>query len=67
MPFYAPIFYRSDNDYRNSIVSFCNTAPLLISVFFSAPLANQKEARYNMTRRTEMVIWMVNELGFYRL
>ena len=60
-------FYRGDNDYRNSSVSFCNTAPLLISVFFSAPLANQKKARYNMTRRTEMVIWMVNELGFYRL
>ena len=27
MPFYAPVFYRGDNDYRNSIVSFCNTAP----------------------------------------
>ena len=26
MPFYAPFFYRGDNDYRNSIVSFCNTA-----------------------------------------
>ena len=43
--------------YRNSVVSFCNTAPLLISVFFSAPLANQKGARYNMTRRTKMVIF----------
>ena len=28
MPFYAPIFYRSDNDYRNSVVSFCNTVLL---------------------------------------
>ncbi len=36
-------------------------------MFFSTPLANQKKARYNMTRRNEMVIWMVNELGFYRL
>ena len=44
MPFYAPIFYRSDNDYRNSVVSFCNTALLLISDFFSTPLAKQKEA-----------------------
>ncbi len=27
MPFYASgFFYRGDNDYRNSIVSFCNTA-----------------------------------------
>ena len=36
-------------------------------MFFSTPLAKQKETRYNMTRRNEMVIWMVNELGFYRL
>ena len=36
-------------------------------MFFSTPLANQKKERYNMTRRNEMVIWMVNELGFYRL
>ena len=52
-------FYRGDNDtgYRNSSVSFCNAAPLLISDFFSAPLANQKEARYNMTKRTETVIF----------
>ena len=50
-------FYRGDNDYRNSSVSFCNAAPLLISDFFSAPLAKQKETRYNMTRRTEMVIF----------
>ena len=60
-------FYSGDNDYRNSVVSFCNTALLLISDFFSTPLAKQKEAWYNMTRRTEMVIWMVDELGFYRL
>ena len=50
-------FYRGDNDYRNSSVSFCNAAPLLISDFFSAPLANQKETRYNMTERTELVIF----------
>ena len=43
-------FYSGDNDYRNSVVSFCNTALLLISDFFSTPLANQKEARYNMTK-----------------
>lgn len=36
-------------------------------MFFPASLAKQKETQYNMTRRTEMVIWMVNELGFYRL
>ena len=36
-------FYRSDND-RNSVVSFCNTALLLISDFFSTPLAKQKES-----------------------
>ena len=50
-------FYRGDNDYRNSSVSFCNAAPLLISDFFSAPLAKQKETRYNMTERTESVIF----------
>ena len=26
-------------------------------MLFSTPLANQKKARYNMTRRTEMVIF----------
>ena len=50
-------FYRGDNDYRNSSVSFCNAAPLLISDFFSAPLAKQKETRHNMTERTELVIF----------
>lgn len=50
-------FYRGDNDYRNSSVSFCNAEPLLISDFFSAPLAKQKETRYNMTKRTELVIF----------
>ena len=60
-------FYSGDNDYQNSVISFCNTALLLISDFFSTPIAKQKEAWYNMTRRTEMVIWMVDELGFYRL
>ena len=43
--------------YRNSSVSFCNTASLLISNFFPAPLAKQKEARYNMTERTATVIF----------
>ena len=37
-------FYSGDNDYRNSVVSFCNIALLLISDFFSTPLAKQKEA-----------------------
>ena len=61
-------FYRGDNDYRNSSVSFCNAAPLLISDFFSAPLAKQKKARHNMTRRTETVIFQGGcDLGFYRL
>ena len=46
-----------DSNYRNSNVSFCNTALLLISEFFPAPLAKQKEARYNMTKRTKMVIF----------
>ena len=50
-------FYNGDNDYRNSVVSFCNTALLLISDFFSIPLAKQKESLYNMTRRTETVIF----------
>ena len=61
-------FYRGDNDYRNSSVSFCNAAPLLISDFFSASLAKQKETRYNMTERTETVIFQGGcDLGFYRL
>ena len=70
MPFYDIVSFTAATaitGYRNSSVSFCNTALLLISDFFSTPIANQKKARYNMTRRTEMVIWMVNELGFYRL
>ena len=43
--------------YQNSSVSFCNTALLLISEFFPAPLAKQKEAQYNMTKRTKMVMF----------
>ena len=50
-------FYSGDNDYRNFVVSFCNTALLLINDFFSTPIANQKKVRYNMTKRTEMVIF----------
>ena len=45
-----------EKPFLNSVVSFCNTALLLISNFFSTPLAKQKEAWYNMTRRTEMVL-----------
>ena len=61
-------FYSGDNDYQNAVVSFCNTALLLISEFFPAPLANQKKARYNMTRRTKTVIFQGGcDLGFYRL
>ncbi len=37
-------FYSGDNDYRNSIVSFRNTALLLIRDFFSTPLTKQKES-----------------------
>ena len=37
-------------------------------MFFSTPLANQKKVRYNMTRRTETVIFQGGcDLGFYRL
>lgn len=50
-------FYSGDNNYRNAVVSFCNTALLLINDFFSTPLANQKKTRYNMTKRTELVIF----------
>ena len=44
-------------DYRNSSVSFCDTALLLISDFFLTPLAKLKEARYNMTEQTKAVIF----------
>ena len=68
MPFYDIVSFTAATaitGYQNSSVSFYNTAPLLISFFFSAPLANQKEARYNMTRRTEMVIFQGGcDLGF---
>ena len=60
MPFYDIVSFTAATaitGYRNSSVSFCNTALLLISVFFSAPLANQKETRYNMTGRTKLVIF----------
>ena len=71
MPFYDIVSFTAATaitGYRNSSVSFCNTAPLLIGVFFSAPLANQKKARYNMTKRTETVIFQGGcDLGFYRL
>ena len=43
MPFYDIVSFTAATaitGYQNSSVSFCNTAPLLISVFFSAPLAN---------------------------
>ena len=38
------VFYRGGSNYRNSVISFCNTALLLISDFFSTPLAKQKES-----------------------
>ena len=60
MPFYDIVSFTAATaitDYRNSSVSFCNAAPLLISDFFSAPLAKQKETRYNMTERTKSVIF----------
>ena len=61
-------FYSGDNNYRNAVVSFCNTVHLLINDFFSTPIANQKKVRYNMTKRTEMVIFQGGcSLGFYRL
>ena len=71
IPFYDIVSFTAATaitGYRNSSVSFCNTTPLLISVFFSAPLANQKKAQYNMTKRTETVIFQGGcDLGFYRL
>ena len=60
MPFYDIVSFTAATaitGYRNFSVSFCNTALLLISVFFFAPLANRKEAWYNMTRRTKAVIF----------
>ena len=42
--FLCSVFYRGDNNYRNSVVSFCNTALLLIRDFFSTPLTKQKES-----------------------
>ena len=58
MPFYDIVSFTAATTITgNSSVSFCNTALLLISDFFSAPLAKQKEARYNMTERTELVIF----------
>ena len=36
-------FYSGDNDYRNSVVSFCNTALLLISDFSPHLLQNRKK------------------------
>ena len=60
MPFYDIVSFTAATaitGYRNSSVSFCNTALLLISDIFSAPRAKQKETRYNMTERTESVIF----------
>ena len=37
------VFYRGDNNYRNSIVSFCNTALLLIIEFFLYLLQSRKK------------------------
>ena len=71
MPFYDTVSFTAATAItgcRNSSASFSNTALLLISDFFSAPLANQKKARYDMTRRTETVIFQGGcDPGFYRL
>ena len=42
MPVHS-VFYRSGNSYRNSVVSLCNTALLLISVFFPHLLQTRKK------------------------
>ncbi len=59
MPLRYSFFYRGNSDYRLPEFQrlFLKHCLLLISVFFSAPLANQKEARYNMTKRTKAVIF----------
>lgn len=60
MPFYDIVSFTAATaitGYRNSGVSFCNTALLLISEFFPAPLAKPKETRYNMTKQTKTVIF----------
>jgi len=58
-------FYSGDNDYRNSSVSFCNAAPLLISDFFSAPLAKQKEKEELEKKYKEL--FAEKNFGFKRL
>ena len=36
-------FYSGDNNYRNAVVSFCNTALLLINDFSLHPLQTRKK------------------------
>ena len=68
IPFYDIVSFTAATTITRISSSLSATLhSFLISDFFSTPIAKQKEAWYNMTRRTEMVIWMVNELGFYRL
>ena len=51
MPFYAPIFFTAATTITGIPSSLSATLySFLISKFFPAPLANQKEARYNMTK-----------------
>ena len=52
-------FYRGNSDYRLPEFQclFLQHCLLLIGGFFSAPLAKQKEARYNMTEQTKTVIF----------
>ena len=38
-----PVFFCSDNDYRNPVVSFCNSAILLMSVFSLHLLQTRKK------------------------
>ena len=41
--FLCSVFYRGDNNYRNSIVSFCSTALFLISDFSPHLLQTRKK------------------------
>ena len=68
MPFYDIVSFTAATTITGILSSLSATLhSFWLAIFFSTPLAKQKEAWYNMTRRTEMVIWMVDELGFYRL
>ena len=58
MPFYDIVSFTAATTITGIPASLSVTLhPLLISDFFSAPLAKQKETRYNMTKRTKLVIF----------